>query len=130
MRSVQIPIFYGSAFFTFSLNLVNVLKRKKNRYDFHEMFIKEVLSQTPYREKVEVKLISRQMAFKMLLTSLKEKKSAKRRLCSINQFRANALILHPLKIPEFYRFSSVFRGYKIGTLARNGLIEILETSRK
>ena len=29
---------------------------------------------------------------------------------------------HPLKTPENQRFSGIFRGYKIGTLAKNGLL--------
>ena len=38
-----------------------------------------------------------------------------------NPFLANAPILYPLQTPENQRFSGVFRGYKIGTLARNVL---------
>ena len=42
-------------------------------------------------------------------------------LCmTINPFLANVPILYLLKTPEI-RFSGVFRGYKMGTLARNGL---------
>ena len=44
----------------------------------------------------------------------------------INPFLANVSILHPLKTPENERFSDVsdvFRGYKLGTLAINGLIQ-------
>ena len=41
----------------------------------------------------------------------------------INPFLANAPILYPLKTPENERFSDVFRGYKLGTLATNGLIQ-------
>ena len=41
----------------------------------------------------------------------------------INQFLANVPILYPLKTPENQRFFGVFRGYKMGTLARNGLKE-------
>ena len=40
-----------------------------------------------------------------------------------NPFLANAPILYPLKTPENERFSDVFRGYKLGTLATNGLIQ-------
>ena len=40
----------------------------------------------------------------------------------VNPFLANVPILYPLKTPENQRFSDVFRGYKMGTLARNGLI--------
>ena len=37
-----------------------------------------------------------------------------------NPFKApNALILYPLKTPENFWFSNVFRGYKMGTLVRN-----------
>ena len=39
-----------------------------------------------------------------------------------NQFLANVPILYPLKTPENQRFSYVFRGSKIGALARNGSI--------
>ena len=38
-----------------------------------------------------------------------------------NPFLANVPILCPLKTPENFWFSGVFRGYKMGTLARNGL---------
>ena len=38
-----------------------------------------------------------------------------------NPFRANVLILYPLKAPENERFSGVFKGYKIGTLVTNGI---------
>ena len=40
----------------------------------------------------------------------------------INPFPTNVPILYPLKTPENQRLSRVFRGYKIGTLAKNGLI--------
>ena len=40
----------------------------------------------------------------------------------LNPFLANVPILYPLKTPENLWFSGVFRGYKIGTLAGNGLI--------
>ena len=36
---------------------------------------------------------------------------------------------HRIKTPENQRFSSVFRGYKMGTLARNGLIITYYQSR-
>ena len=39
----------------------------------------------------------------------------------INPVGANVSILYPLKTPENQRFSGIFRGYKMGTLARNGL---------
>ena len=42
-------------------------------------------------------------------------------LSVINPFLANAPILYPLKALENQRFSGVFREYKMGTLARNGL---------
>ena len=32
---------------------------------------------------------------------------------------------NPLKTPEYHRFSGVFKGYKMGALARNGLINCL-----
>ena len=41
----------------------------------------------------------------------------------INPFLANVPILYHLKTPENLWFSGVFRGYKMGTLARNGLKE-------
>ena len=51
-------------------------------------------------------------------------------LPQVNLFLANFPILYLLKIPEnlpwkhqkSQRFSGIFRGYKMGTLARNGLI--------
>ena len=45
----------------------------------------------------------------------------------INPFLANVPILYPLKTPENLWFSSVFRGYKMGKLARNGLEPNLTT---
>ena len=44
------------------------------------------------------------------------------RLMKINSFLADVSILYPLKIPENQSFSGIFRGYKMRTLARNGLI--------
>ena len=38
----------------------------------------------------------------------------------LNLFLANDLILYSLKTPENKRFSGVFRGYKMGTLAKIG----------
>ena len=40
----------------------------------------------------------------------------------INPFLANIPILYPLKTSESQRFSGVFKRYKMGTLARIGLI--------
>ena len=39
----------------------------------------------------------------------------------INLFLINVSILYPLKTAKNQRFSGTFRGYKLGTLARNGL---------
>ena len=39
-----------------------------------------------------------------------------------NPIVTNVPILYPLKTPENLRFSGVFRGHKIGTLIRSGLI--------
>ena len=44
--------------------------------------------------------------------------------CSINPFLSNVPISYPLKTQENKRFSDVFRGYKMGKLARNGLSNI------
>ena len=41
---------------------------------------------------------------------------------SINPFLANVAILHPLKSPENQRFSGDFRGCKMGTLEKDGLV--------
>ena len=38
----------------------------------------------------------------------------------------NGLILYPLKTPDNQRVSVFFRGYKMGTLARNGLKKDIE----
>ena len=43
------------------------------------------------------------------------------RIRLFNPFLANVPILYPLKTPENLWFSGVFRGYKMGTLARNRL---------
>ena len=43
---------------------------------------------------------------------------------------ANVLILYLLKMPEILWFSGVFRGYKMGTLARNGLTFEAPTPQK
>ena len=51
---------------------------------------------------------------------LKNKKLMK---VDFNPFLANVPILYPLKTPENQRFSGVFRGYKMGKLARNGLMQ-------
>ena len=40
----------------------------------------------------------------------------------LNPFLANVPILYPLKTPKNLWFCGVFRGYKMGTLARNGLM--------
>ena len=42
----------------------------------------------------------------------------------INPFQANFLILYALITPENQRFSSVFREFKMGALARNGFSEV------
>ena len=39
----------------------------------------------------------------------------------LNLFLINVFNLYPMKTPEKRRFSGVFRGYKMGALARNGL---------
>ena len=44
-----------------------------------------------------------------------------------NRFLTNVLILYPLKAPENLWFFDAFRGHKMGTLARNGLRQILLT---
>ena len=41
----------------------------------------------------------------------------------LNPFLANVPILYPLKTPENQRFSDIFTGYKLGTLARNELMQ-------
>ena len=40
----------------------------------------------------------------------------------INPFQANALVLYTLKTPENLWFSGVLKGYKMRTLATNGLM--------
>ena len=46
----------------------------------------------------------------------------------VNQFLANVPILYSLKTPENFWFYGVFKGYKMGKLARNGLNKIMEKS--
>ena len=45
----------------------------------------------------------------------------------INPFLAYVPILYPLETPENLWFSGVFKGYKMGTLAKNGLISELKS---
>ena len=40
----------------------------------------------------------------------------------VNPFPANVSILYPLKTQENQRFPGVFKEYKMGTLAGNGLM--------
>ena len=40
-------------------------------------------------------------------------------------FLTDASILYPLKTSENLWFSGVFRGYKMGTLVKNGLISVI-----
>ena len=44
-------------------------------------------------------------------------------LVFLNLFLANVPILYPMKTPKNLRFSGVFSGYKMGTLARNVLTQ-------
>ena len=43
-------------------------------------------------------------------------------MCFFNPLMANVSVLYPLKTPENLWFSGVFRGYKMVTSARNGLM--------
>ena len=49
--------------------------------------------------------------------------------CLIKPISSHVLILYPLKTPENLLFSNVCRRYKMGTLARNGLIEFVALRR-
>ena len=40
----------------------------------------------------------------------------------------NSHFIPPLKAPENQTFSGVFRGYKMGTFARNGLVQSINRS--
>ena len=44
-------------------------------------------------------------------------------LVAINPFPTNVPLLYPLRTSKNLRFSDIFRGYKSGTLAENGLIK-------
>ena len=46
----------------------------------------------------------------------------------INSFLANVPILYLLKTSKNQKFSCVFRGYKMGTLAKNGLNDEIQNS--
>ena len=46
-------------------------------------------------------------------------------LVYINPFLVSVLILYPLKTPGNQKASNVFRGYKMRTMARNGLIKFI-----
>ena len=54
-------------------------------------------------------------AFALVLKRLREN--------FLNHFTQNVPFLYPIKISENLWFSDVFRGYKTGTLALNGLIK-------
>ena len=43
---------------------------------------------------------------------------------AVNSFLSSIPILYPRKTPENIWFSSVFRGYKMATLAKNGLMKL------
>ena len=48
-------------------------------------------------------------------------------IVNLNPFWANVPILHDLKIPESPR--GVFRGYEMGTFARNGLSKLMTAEK-
>ena len=54
------------------------------------------------------------------LLSLRDLKTNKN--SNINPFLANVPLLYPLKTSENLRLSDVSRGYRSGTLVKNGLI--------
>ena len=58
---------------------------------------------------------------KRLVQTVLLNRSLRNILHFLNPLLANIPILYPLKTPENLRFSSVFRGYKMGILARSGL---------
>ena len=47
--------------------------------------------------------------------------SCAKEVVTLNPFLASVPILYPMKTPENQRFFGVFRRYKMGILARNGL---------
>ena len=49
-------------------------------------------------------------------------------LVAINPFSTNVPLLYPLRTSKNLRFSDIFRGYKSGTLAENGLIKSISNS--
>ena len=50
-----------------------------------------------------------------------KRSTKKHKISELIAFLDNGTILYPLKTPENQRFSGVFRGYKIGPLAKIGL---------
>ena len=50
-------------------------------------------------------------------------------LVHIDPFLASVGILNPLKIPGNQKASGVFRGYKMRTMARNGLIKLIYNTK-
>ena len=61
------------------------------------------------------------LIFRKIFAYALNARSLTKKLELINLFQINVFILYPMKTPEKQRFSGVFRGYKMGALARNGL---------
>ena len=66
---------------------------------------------------------SSDVTLKSFVTSFKQIRSVF--ISNFNPFLANVPMSYPLKTPGIQMFSGAFRGYKMGTLTRNGLKRFL-----
>ena len=76
--------------------------------------------------KIRFKLFLLYTHFKNYRTKTVNRKEFRSRLIVFNTFLAYVPILYTLKTRENLWFSGVFRGYKMGTLVRNGLMLSLD----
>ena len=91
---------YDGNFEVYWINMFHSIKKLNASTNFSFSLINFQLTRLNKKEKQDIRIIN---VFK--------------RSYFIKSFLTNVLILYPLKTPQNQRFSGVFRGYKIGTLA-------------
>ena len=64
--------------------------------------------------------------YEVLKANLPASIKASYQISSINPYLAHVAILSPLKTVQNLWFSEVFKGYKLGPLARNGLMTVIK----
>ena len=64
--------------------------------------------------------------YEILKANLPASVKASYQINSINPYLAHVAILSPLKTLQNLWFSEVFRGYKLGALAKNGLMTVIK----